>query len=120
MQRPWQCSAGKRVIACALLQVTGWFTEKLNYEYDPLVHGNTAEWLSDLVSISFDEPPKYFKRSMRCLKVTPILCLAHHCAFLACRESGSTHASARSPLLASALPCMAYERHVSVCSGITM
>ncbi len=60
--------------AVALLQVTAWYTEKLNYEYDPLVHGNTAEWLSDLVSISFDEPPKYFKRSMRCIKVTPSLC----------------------------------------------
>ena len=71
---------------CAPLQVTGWFTEKLNYEYDPLVHGNTAEWLSDLVSISFDEPPKYFKRSMRYLKVTPILCLVLRCAYLACRE----------------------------------
>ena len=54
---------------CILLQVTHWFTEKLNYEYDPLMHGNTAEWLSDLVSISFDEPPKYFKRSMRCIRV---------------------------------------------------
>ncbi len=52
--------------------MTAWYTEKLNYEYDPLVHGNTAEWLSDLVSISFDEPPKYFKRSMRCIKVISI------------------------------------------------
>ncbi len=66
---PQQCSA-QTADACALLQVTAWYTEKLNYEYDPLVHGNTAEWLSDLVSISFDEPPKYFKRSMRCIKVT--------------------------------------------------
>ena len=67
----------KRLSTCALLQVTHWFTDSLNYEYDPLVHGNTAEWLSDLVSISFDEPPKYFKRSMRCIRVTPIPCIAH-------------------------------------------
>ena len=58
-----------------LIQVTSWFTERLNYEYDPLVHGNTAEWLSDLVSISFTEPPKYFKRSMRSIKVGCLFCL---------------------------------------------
>ena len=52
-----------------LFQVTNWFTKSLNYQYDPLMHGNVAEWLSDLISISFTEPPKYFKRSMRSIKV---------------------------------------------------
>lgn len=69
-----------------LVQVTSWFTERLNYEYDPLVHGNTAEWLSDLVSISFTEPPKYFRRSMRSIKVGCPFCpeanTAHACALL--------------------------------------
>lgn len=68
-----------------LIQVTSWFTERLNYEYDPLVHGNTAEWLSDLVSISFTEPPKYFKRSMRSIKVgcpLPILPMSACCTCL--------------------------------------
>ena len=50
-------------------QVTNWFTKSLNYQYDPVLHGNVAEWLSDLISISFTEPPKYFKRSMRSIKV---------------------------------------------------
>lgn len=50
-------------------QVTQWFTDKLGYEYDPMVHGNSSEWLSDLISISFTNPPSFFKRSMRSLKV---------------------------------------------------
>ena len=55
-------------------QVTNWFTKSLNYQYDPLMHGNVAEWLSDLISISFTEPPKYFKRSMRSIKVRQLTC----------------------------------------------
>lgn len=51
-------------------QVTDWFTGKLGYQYDPVMHGTASEWLSDLISISFNEPPKYFKKSMRSLQVT--------------------------------------------------
>lgn len=51
------------------VQVTQWFTDKLGYQYDPVVHGNSSEWLSDLISISFTTPPSFFKRSMRSLKV---------------------------------------------------
>ena len=52
------------------MQVTDWFCGKLHYEFDPAVHGTASEWLSDLVSISFTEPPAHFKRSMRTLKVS--------------------------------------------------
>ena len=96
-----------------MTQVTAWYTEKLNYEYDPLVHGNTAEWLSDLVSISFDEPPKYFKRSMRCIKVTPVLCKASALAFVV----GSQVIQQQH---ACALICMAGELHVSFASCVKM
>ncbi len=51
------------------MQVTDWFCGRLHYEFDPAVHGTASEWLSDLVSISFTEPPAHFKRSMRTLKV---------------------------------------------------
>ncbi len=50
-----------------------WFGGRLGYDFDPVVHGTASEWLSDLISISFNEPPKHFKRSMRTLKVA-ILC----------------------------------------------
>lgn len=55
-----------------VVQVTQWFTERLGYEYDPMVHGNSSEWLSDLISISFTHPPSLFKRSMRSLKAPPL------------------------------------------------
>ena len=55
-------------------QVTNWFTKTLSYQYDPGLHGNVAEWLSDLISISFTKPPKYFKRSMRSIKVPQHAC----------------------------------------------
>ena len=65
----WQDCKRGRLRLVLLFQVTNWFTKSLNYQYDPVLHGNVAEWLSDLISISFTEPPKYFKRSMRSLKV---------------------------------------------------
>ena len=65
----WQHGAHGHVRLAFFFQVTNWFTKSLNYQYDPLMHGNVAEWLSDLISISFTEPPKYFKRSMRSIKV---------------------------------------------------
>ena len=65
----WERGAHGRLRLVFRFQVTNWFTKSLNYQYDPLMHGNVAEWLSDLISISFTEPPKYFKRSMRSIKV---------------------------------------------------
>lgn len=51
------------------MQVINWFSGHLDYDFDPLVHGTASEWLSDLVSISFTQPPKHFRRSMRTIKV---------------------------------------------------
>ena len=70
----WQHGAHGRLRLTFCFQVTNWFTKSLNYQYDPLMHGNVAEWLSDLISISFTEPPKYFKRSMRSIKVPQHAC----------------------------------------------
>ncbi|BDA40680.1 ABC transporter G family member 22 [Coccomyxa sp. Obi] len=61
-------SEGRMLYFGPTCQVTQWFTDKLGYEYDPVVHGNTSEWLSDLISISFSHGPSFFKRSMRSLK----------------------------------------------------
>lgn len=62
------CHGGDNGCLCAE-QVTEWFTGKLGYQYDPVMHGTASEWLSDLISISFNEPPKYFKKSMRSVQV---------------------------------------------------
>ena len=67
--RPWPSEAW-----WWCFQVTNWFTKTLSYQYNPGLHGNVAEWLSDLISISFTEPPKYFKRSMRSIKVPQHAC----------------------------------------------
>jgi len=61
------------------VQVTNWFQNRLNFDYDPLHHGNTAEWLADLVSISFNKPSPFFKRTMRTIKVRTAKMSWPHC-----------------------------------------
>jgi hypothetical protein len=49
-------------------QIIDWFCGGLDYEYLPAVHGSQPEWLADLISTSFTQPLKTFKRSMRTRK----------------------------------------------------
>ena len=49
-------------------QIIDWFCGGLGYEYVPAVHGSQPEWLADLISTSFTQPLKTFKRSMRTRK----------------------------------------------------
>ena len=71
-------AGGQDLLSCAC-QVVNWFTEGLDYEYIPSVHGSQPEWLADLISTSFTQPLKTFKRSMRSRKVCRLTWVPHMC-----------------------------------------